>query len=80
MSNPNDPRTRILLRRIEKLSLKHHRLSLLFYELFRSLENQAQHGTSYKDLAKQVKELDFNSIIGLSFDFTIPRKKKEDKK
>lgn len=50
-----------LIKNLDKLSLKYHRLSCLFSELKKSVEIQAK-TKSYKEVSKTLKNIDFKKL------------------
>lgn len=63
-----------LLSKIENLSLKYHKLSLLFNELAGSLRIEAKQGKKFKELKESIK-LDFDKVEDLTkINFTDLRK------
>ena len=61
-----DKRVIDLVNKVDKLSLKYHRLSLLMNELKTSLEVQGKQGKTYKELLEQIKGLDLSKVQDLT--------------
>lgn len=64
-----DNKIKMMLKKIEKMSQRYHKMSLLFYELHQSLSIQANKGKKYNELKGIVQNLNFDKLKDESLAF-----------
>lgn len=75
--NIHDNRIISILKKLDVISQKYHKMSLLFYELKQSLAHEASSGKKYKEIAEIVKDFDFDKIKNETVITTLQNMKKD---
>ncbi|KKK60303.1 hypothetical protein LCGC14_3025720 [marine sediment metagenome] len=58
----NHTPTRNIIIKVEKMSLRFHKMSLLFNELANSLKQEWKRGKSFKEIKETLKGIDFDKL------------------